>query len=338
MVICESLTVPKENANGILSYLLKCDMVRKDLKISNDPENVHIPLKRAVAIEGASNGKLNFHRRNLQVPPVERVNLNLKKMGIKSKFPEKFIKLGDSLFIKESRMPIFPREVYSMAAEEFQASSIYLDRGIGESPIREPDVVLLWGEGGTTVHEENGIFYSFDPTKVMFSPGNVNARIGESRERLDNMTVVDMFAGIGYFSLQIAKGSQGGKVYACELNPNSYSYLVKNIEKNRLGKSIVPLPGDCRLSTAGVSADYILMGHFDSLNFLSAALRMSHKGTLINMHILCDTSSLNTHWQKIQEKASHLGYLIDFKNQNVVKSYGPHLWHVSTKMVVSRTL
>ncbi len=338
MVICECLTVPKESANRILSYLLKGDMVRKDLKISSDLENVHIPVKRAVSIAGTSKCKLDFFERDLPVSPSERVNLKLKKIGIKGKFPGKFIKLGHSLFIKENRMPTFPGDAYRIIAEEFHASSIYLDRGIGESPIREPDVVLLWGKGGITTHEENGIFYSFDPTKVMFSPGNVNSRIGESRGDLGPKTVVDMFAGIGYFSLQIAIGSRGARVYACELNPNSYRYLVQNIEKNRLEMSITPLPGDCRSSTVGISADYILMGHFDSLNFLSAALRMSHNGTVINMHILCDTASLDTHWQKIQEKAGHLGYLVDYVGQKLVKSYGPHLWHVSTKMIVVRTL
>ena len=338
MVICECLTVPKESANRILSYLLKRNKVRKDLKIISDLDYVHIPVKQAVAIAGASNSKLDFQDRELPVSPTDRVNLKLKKMGVKGKFPKKFIRLGDSLFLKENRMPAFPGVAYRIIAEEFHANSIYLDRGIGETPIREPDVVLLWGKGGSTTHEENGVFYSFDPTKVMFSPGNVNSRIGESREDLGSKTVVDMFAGIGYFTLQIAIGSRDAKVYACELNPNSYRYLVQNIERNRLEMSITPLPGDCRLSTVGISADYILMGHFDSLNFLSAALRMSHKGTVINMHILCDTASLDTHWQKIQEKASHLGYLVDYLSQKLVKSYGPHLWHVSTKMIVVRTL
>lgn len=338
MVICLCLSVKKDNANKILSYLLKKDLVRKDLKIRHDRDFVDIPVKRAPDIEGTSVQKLDFKEREIPVSPVDRINHKIEKMGFKGKFPEKFITLGNSIFIKESRMPEFPEEVYRMAAGEFQADTIYLDRGINYTSLREPDMVVLWGKGGTVIHEENGVFYSFDPAKIMFSPGNVNSRIAESKVRFKGMTVVDMFAGIGYFSLQVGKGSPKSRIFACEINPDSYSFLVQNIKRNRLEEVITPMPGDCRSSTLGIGADYIIMGHFDSPYFLSTALRMSHKGTIINMHLLCDTASIGTHWLKIQEMARNLGYIMDFQGQGVVKSYGPHLWHISTKFEIVSAL
>lgn len=338
MVLCECLSVKKGSANKILSYLLNRDLVRKDLRIRFDSEYVHIPVREGARAKGTLVQVLEFQERELPVPPVDRINSELQEMGIKERFPEKFIKLGTSLIIKENRLPKFPQKIYKLIAREFQAGAIYLDRGISGSPIREPDITLIWGKSGEVRHEENGVFYSFDPTKVMFSPGNVNSRVGKSREEFNGAIVVDMFAGIGYFTLQIAKGSPMAKIYACELNPISFSYLKQNIIKNKMAGRIAALPGDCRSSTKGIKADYILMGHFASPNFLSAALRISHRGTTINMHLLCDTNSMGSHWYGIMKSARNLGYTLDFVGQEVVKSYGPHLWHVSTKFVVDRVL
>jgi tRNA wybutosine-synthesizing protein 2 len=338
MVLCECLSVPKSSANKVLSYLLKQDVVRKDLKIRYEMNHVLIPVKSPIKLDGTLAERHDFQVRDLTVSPVERVNRKLEEMGIEGRFPDKFIMFGDSLFIKEKRFQRLPLKVFGMIAKEFCANSIYLDRGIGESPIREPDVKLLWGRKGGVTHEENGIFYSFDPTKVMFSPGNVNSRIWESKGHFNEKTVVDMFAGIGYFTLQVAKGSPRARIFACELNPNSFDFLVQNIRKNRMEDRINPLPGDCRSSTYGLRADYILMGHFDSPQFLATALRMSHKGTMINMHIICDTATINSHWIGIQRRARELGYLIDILDQKVVKSYGPHLWHVSSRFIVTAAL
>ncbi len=338
MVLCQCLSVPKGSANKILSYLLKKDLVRKDLKIRDDGEYVYIPVREGTDLKGTTMLVLEFQERDLPISPVESINLKLGEMGIKDRFPEKYTKLGNSLFIKEGRLPRFPKKVFLMAAREFHASAIYLDRGISGSPLREPDATLIWGKGGELTHEENGVLYTFDPTKVMFSPGNVNSRVGESRGEFNGMAVVDMFAGIGYFTLQIAKGSPLAKIYACELNPISFSFLMHNVRKNKMEDRITLLPGDCRSTTMGIKADYILMGHFDSPNFLSTALRISHMGTVINMHLLCDTNSINSHWYRIMESARHLGYALDFLGQNIVKSYGPHLWHVSAKFVVLRML
>lgn len=338
MVLCQCLSVPKANANRMLSYLLKRDMVRKDLKIRFEAGNVYIPVRQRVELDGATTRELDFSGRDMPVSPVERTNAKLRAMGIADKFPEKFIMLGKALLVKEARLARFPRKAYPMIAEEFGVESLYVDRGITLSPLREPDISLLWGKNDTITHEENGVFYTFDPARVMFSPGNVNARIGASSNEFNGKTVVDMFAGIGYFTLQMARGSPGSRIYACEKNPESYRYLEQNVRNNGLEGIITPLQGDCRLTTSGIEADYVLMGHFDSMYFLPAALGMSHQGTIINLHVLCDTSGINASWQGIQERARHLGYLLDFNGQRVVKSYGPHLWHTSVRMSVRRVL
>ena len=71
---------------------------------------------------------------------------------------------------------------------------------------RRPSHTLLAGTRTVAVHRENGISYELDLSKLMFSSGNINERIRMSRVH-DVGPVVDMFAGIGYFTLPLAKES-----------------------------------------------------------------------------------------------------------------------------------
>ena len=64
--------------------------------------------------------------------------------------------------------------------------------------------------------------------RVMFSSGNVDERVRMSKLKIEGECVVDMFAGIGYFTLPIAKYT-GATVQAWEKNPVAYDYLKKNI-------------------------------------------------------------------------------------------------------------
>lgn len=66
---------------------------------------------------------------------------------------------------------------------------------------RDSNVVLLYGQDGWVRHRENGILYCFDATKCMFSSGNVSEKLRMANMDCTGETVVDLFAGIGYFVL-----------------------------------------------------------------------------------------------------------------------------------------
>jgi tRNA (guanine37-N1)-methyltransferase len=62
----------------------------------------------------------------------------------------------------------------------------------------------------------------------------------------NNETVLDMFAGIGPFSILIAKNVQNVKVYAVDINSSAISFLKRNIALNKVFGKVVPILGDVR--------------------------------------------------------------------------------------------
>ncbi len=78
------------------------------------------------------------------------------------------------------------------------------------------------------------VFFKLDLAKVMWSKGNNNERIRIARLVEDDEIVLDMFAGIEYFSVPIAKFSNAKQVIPIEINPNSYFYSNENIKLNKL--------------------------------------------------------------------------------------------------------
>lgn len=335
---CTYVSANKEDANRILNHLLRVDLVRKDLKIRYDGNTVMIPVRKTTNNAGFVLKQGRFERRSLNTSPLERARIRGEEMGIRIDFPEKVIRLGRALIIKENRYRKAPRKALEIISSEFSVDSIYVDMGIEQNVQRKPDIRLIYGPGGDIIHLENGIRYRLDPGKVMFSPGNVNIRGAALSSDLSVQTVIDMFAGIGYFTLPLAQKYPYARIYACELNRVSVDYLRSNVTSNNFERTVEVLSGDCRITTRGLMADYIIMGHFQSSEFLNAALKCSHKGTLVNLHLLSRTDEMDTKWTEIQKKASQFGYLLDLVSQKNVKSYSAHLWHISVVFRVSGIL
>ena len=192
---------------------------------------------------------------------------------------------------------------------------------------REPVIKLLYGEDTETINKENGCLFKLDLKKVMWSKGNNNERIRIAKLVEDNETVIDMFAGIGYFSIPIGFHSNAKQVYSIEINPNSFHYLKENIKLNKIN-NIIPLLGDCMDITPEYSADRIIMGYVKTTHhYLKTAIDSLNKGGVIHYHEtvpekLMDTRPIN----RIKEVAGDRS--VEFLKLNKVKKYSPGVFHV----------
>jgi tRNA (guanine37-N1)-methyltransferase len=106
--------------------------------------------------------------------------------------------------------------------------------------------IIAGVEKTETVHREHGCVYHVDLAKAYFSP-----RLSHEHGRVASLvregeTVVDMFAGVGPFSILIAKKRENVRVYAIDVNPDAVDLLRRNVAVNRVEKKVVPILGDAR--------------------------------------------------------------------------------------------
>jgi tRNA wybutosine-synthesizing protein 2 len=185
--------------------------------------------------------------------------------------------------------------------------------------------------------KENGVIFKHDFTQVIFSKGNVTERSYLPKLVHPGERVLDMFAGIGYFSLMIAKHASPAHVDSCEINPASYKYLVENIGLNSLDRLITPHFGDCakivpELVKAGLVADRIVMGVFPPpKEYLPIAfLAVNHeRGTIIHYEGKVSDGDTSTLLADVQDEASKTGLATEIKqlDSRLVKSLGIRKQH-----------
>lgn len=79
---------------------------------------------------------------------------------------------------------------------------LYILKGrVAATGTRDSTLEILVGDNGWVKHCENGILYSFDATKCMFSWGNLSEKLRIACLDCRDEVIVDLFAGIGYFVL-----------------------------------------------------------------------------------------------------------------------------------------
>jgi len=95
----------------------------------------------------------------------------------------------------------------------------------------------------------------------MFSWGNITEKLRVAQFDCSSEVVVDLFAGIGYFTLPYLVHARASKVIACEWNPASVEALTKNLELNNVDLSRCEiLQGDNRETCPVDCADRVNLG------------------------------------------------------------------------------
>ena len=202
------------------------------------------------------------------------------------------------------------------------AAETVLARGGIDGVTRDPDVEVVAGVGGTeTVHVEHGTEYALDLAEVMFSPGNKTERVRMGEIVDAGERVLDMFAGVGYFALPMARA--GADVTAVEIDPRSYRLLVENTERNGVTDRIDAVLGDCRDVTA--AADRVVMGYYDAHEYLDAGLAALEPGGTVHLHEATPEPLFPD--RPIERLESAAEHPIELLGSRVVKSHSEGVVH-----------
>jgi tRNA (guanine37-N1)-methyltransferase len=195
---------------------------------------------------------------------------------------------------------------------------------------------LLAGEDKTsTIHKEAGCIFMVDVEKTYFSP-----RLSYEHKRIASLvksreTVVNMFAGVGCFSIMIAKTISPVKVYSIDINPTAVECMEKSVKINKVQGSVFPILGDSKdiiLAQLGGLADRVLMPLPEkALEYLPYALSaLKPSGGMIHYYDFQHAPGKENPTAKtelvVTKKLDDLGVSFVIANSRVMRPTGPN-WY-----------
>ena len=264
---------------------------------------------------------------------------------MKFDLPRKWKCIGSVLIIR------IPEKLQGHAQEIAEAYSILpgissvVKTGDISGELRQPSGVhLLYGDSTETTVIEYGISYRLDVAKQMWSAGNMGWRAGpRGPPRVkaiydfhNPLVIMDCFAGVGYFALQMAKAYPNAKVIAIDKNPESIQYLRQNIELNSI-VNIEVVNKDCRDEYR--KADVIHLGYIGgTCDFLSHAFNcLEYSGKIIFHEVYRDKwlgfkkrSDWDSMPANLSKKMNEHSCAVEAFAR--VKAYGPSSSHIVARL------
>ena len=272
--------------------------------------------------------------------PLENIKLRVNP-DFHDKLPTKWKKIGNVLILDlENLTDDKKREIAKVYADELNVKTV-IQKGKISGELRKPETIdLLYGTDTTTEISEYGIRYKLDLREIMWSPGNTGWRSAlAGPEKVNDFyyfdkprTIIDYFAGIGYFALQIARGYPETKVIAVDKNLKAIEYLTINVKRNNI-ENVEVINDDCR--NLKLKADVIHLGYIgNTIDFLEHTHNCLNKNGIAVFHEAYRNNWLGfrrrSDWGRVPSNFSDLmktkGFVVEKFER--VKFYGPSTSHI----------
>ena len=327
-----AVVVSKGDVKKELELLKKGQDYDDSRKIrTHDEKSIEIPIHGS---GGEMKNRVIINQKNPQIRAKGLKDL-LRDRGVSEEeikmSPRSWDVIGEIALVQFSEKCTTEKEI-GECLMELQGVNTVLSRVGIEGTERKPIIKYIAGlEETKTVHTEWGVRYSLDLSEVMFSPGN-----REERKRMGRIVdrgecVLDMFAGIGYFSIPMS--ISGAEVTAVEKNVVSMRYLKENIQLNHVEENLYPIRNDCRdfiegwVDEKGKLFDRIVMGHYDSIKFLKEAYSVVKQGGIIHLHEVRADTNPSQSYGEIKTVAAEVGRVAKIENRRRIKGYSPGTSH-----------
>ena len=267
------------------------------------------------------------------------------KNEILDKVPKRWERYGELiLFPKNSfsgynEVGILPQEFWEVIARALNVKSLGIQGEI-RGDYRETGAFLVLGENANVRHIENKIIYSFNATKCMFSSGNVSERIRVAKFDCKDEVILDLYAGIGYYTLPLLAYTNCKHVHSCEWNNEALSSLLENLSLNKVSERCTVHFGDNNLilqsSELIGNVDRVFLGLLPSskAGWKLALQSLKNGGGMIHLHGNSpgkkELEWANEVINELSVMADRIGrnWKISLQHLEKVKWYSPHVRHV----------
>lgn len=222
------------------------------------------------------------------------------------------------------------------------ARSVFYQSSPVEGDFRTRNLELLAGEDSTeTEYKEHGCRFIVDVQKAFFSP-----RLSTERERIANIIndgeiVINMFGGVGMFSIIAAKKKKC-VVYNIDINPHAIELCKRSININKLKGQVEPIIGDAskiieeRLVNKGDRVLMLLPERSDE--FLGSAIKAIKSEGIIHYY---SHQHADKRQNAVELSKQHFVQVMPIKSEllggRMVRPVGPHYYQtvVDAKISVS---
>ena len=349
-----SLEVSKELGDKAIRLTARLGLLRNDLQVRSSNGFLHIPLKQEPLPSHTEELKKELPQSKVLVEVFSRraepsrTAIDLVKDRLPphllASFPRAIDFVGD---IAITEIPPELQEQKRLIGEMILEAHKHVRTVLAKSGavsgvyrVREYEVIA--GSRNTeTVHKEHGCKYHLDLRKVYFSPRLSYEHMRVASQVKENETVVDMFAGVGPFSILIAKTHLNVKVYAVDANPDAVRYLQRNTTVNRVVGKVVPVLGDAgeviRERLLG-TADRVIMNLPErAVDYLGMACEALNPGGGV-MHyydFACGSDALETVKSRLAETLGREGRNVEESlSERLVREVAPFKWQVAVDVRV----
>jgi tRNA (guanine37-N1)-methyltransferase len=306
--------VAREVGEEVRSALAERALLDHDHEITVTDERIFIPVTDAEAVPAEY--VVVAHdapARETQVMPANILG-----------FEPSYERLGDIVLLDESDDGRATRIADAMMDSALPTSTVMnrASKVTGEFRTREWDV--LAGNGTETVHREYGCEFALDIADVYFSP-----RLATERHRVTEQVeagehVVDMFAGVGPFTIPFA--GRGARVVGTDMNPVAVEYLRENVERNDVADRVTAIAGDVREVAAeyeGWAERLVMNLPHTADEFLDTAVRLASDDCVIHYYDIQHEDDPYGPGERAIRAAAE-DYEVTVETRRTVRSYAPH--------------
>jgi tRNA (guanine37-N1)-methyltransferase len=254
-----------------------------------------------------------------------------------------FDQIGDIVIIKIPN-ELMPKKKFiadTILAHVKSAKAVFAQVSPVRGDYRVRNLEFIAGENRTiTEYKEHGCRFRVDVAKTYFSP-----RLSTERLRIANMvgegeTIVNMFAGVGTYSILMARMNKTCKVYSIDSNAVAAELCEANAKLNKVQDRVVSIHGDAgeviKDKLAG-QADRVLMPLPESAKEFvdSAVLALKKKGVVhYFIHIRADNKKTSKNLGLQDAHKAFVKYNHIVQQVRVVRGVGPRIYQIVADVLV----
>ena len=341
----KGLKIIQKETEKMRQYLIKKNLIRFDLKIIKDQKFSFIPIiKMTDEIKDFEIVEKNFEKQKQKYNSYKDY-LSIEE-NIRKKLPNSYDTIGKIILIKLTSELFKYQKIIGEALIETNKNIktvCRIDPVSGE--LRTRKLTIIYGDKNTlTNHNEFGLKYNIDISKAYFSP-----RLANERKRISELVkkdeiIVDMFAGVGPFSIIIAKYANPKKIYLIDKNKYAIKFAEKNILINNVLDKIEVLNIDAKnieryMLKNNEKADRIIMNlPFSAFDYFTNALKIAADDTIIHYYDILNEDKIKNRIHELYKIAESNRFNIKNIGIRKIKSYSPHEFYIGIDITAKKNI